>query len=89
MRPQNSLSFSYYAQRDRSGASVAERLTLSLCATFGANVGENFITLQPVQAGASRGDGQLFHKKMEPTIAVAGVRRKAESRKQAEDLMRM
>lgn len=57
VRPQNSLSSSYYAQWDRSGASVADRLTLSLCATFGAKVGKNLFTLQPVQAGASRGDG--------------------------------
>lgn len=63
VRPYNSLSSSYYAQWDRSGASVADRLTLSLCATFGANMGENLFKLQPVQAGASRGDGELFHEK--------------------------
>lgn len=63
VRRQNSLSSSYYAQWDRSGASVADRLTLSLCATFGANMGKNLCTLQPVQAGASREDGELFLEK--------------------------
>lgn len=63
VRRQYSLSSSYNEQWDRSGASVADRLTLSLCATFGANMGKNLFTLQPVQAGASRGDGELFHEK--------------------------
>lgn len=33
----NALFFSYYAHWDRSGASVADRKTSGLCATFGAN----------------------------------------------------
>lgn len=63
VRPQTPLSSSYYAQWDRSGASVADRMTLGLCATFGANMERYWCTLQPVMAGVSRGDDELFHEK--------------------------
>lgn len=70
MRPQTPLFPSCYAQWDRSGAGVADRMTLGLCATFGANMERYLCTLQPVRAGASRGDGELFHEKNGANVRV-------------------